>query len=54
LAFTKWGSLAVLVAVPTAGVLVRIRGEERAVLTGIGDDYARYAEKRRRLIPGIW
>ena len=54
LALTNWASLIVLAVVPTAGLLVRIRAEERALSTGLGDDYRRYAAGRPRLFPGIW
>ncbi len=54
LALGNWGSLIVLAVVPTAGLVVRIRSEERALLTSLGDDYRRYAAGRRRLLPGIW
>jgi protein-S-isoprenylcysteine O-methyltransferase Ste14 len=54
LALTNWASLLVLAVLPAAGLLVRIRSEERALLAGLGDDYRRFAETRRRLFPGIW
>lgn len=54
LAVTNWASLLVLALVPTAGLLLRIRSEERALLAGLGDDYRRFAEGRPRLFPGIW
>src|SRR5262249_28538633 len=54
LALSNSASLGVLAAVPVAGLLVRIRSEERALLTSLGDDYRRYAARRRRLFPGIW
>lgn len=54
LALTNWASLFVLALVPTVGLVVRIRAEERALLAGLGDDYRRFAETRNRLFPGIW
>jgi protein-S-isoprenylcysteine O-methyltransferase Ste14 len=33
----------VLAVLPAAGLLVRIRSEERALLSALGDDYRRYA-----------
>lgn len=54
LALSNWASLAVLAILPTAGLLVRIRSEERALFTGLGEEYRRYATKRRRLFPGVW
>ena len=54
LALTNWASLLVLALLPTLGLLMRIRSEERALLAGLGDDYRRFAETRSRLFPGIW
>jgi len=54
LAVTDWASLAIFAIVPTVGLLVRIRAEERALLAGLGDDYRSYAASRRRLLPGVW
>jgi protein-S-isoprenylcysteine O-methyltransferase Ste14 len=54
LALGNWASLIVLALVPTAGLLVRIHSEERALLAGLGEDYRRYAATHRRLFPGIW
>ena len=54
LALTNWLSLIVLAVVPTAGLLVRIRSEERVLLAALGKDYRRYATGRRRLFPGVW
>ncbi|MFL5952120.1 MAG: methyltransferase family protein [Gaiellaceae bacterium] len=54
LALANWASLILLAVLPTAGLLVRIRSEERALTLALGDDYARYATTHRRLFPGIW
>jgi len=54
LALTNWLSLIVLAVVPTAGLLVRIRSEERVLDAALGEDYRRYALGRRRLFPGVW
>jgi protein-S-isoprenylcysteine O-methyltransferase Ste14 len=54
LALNNWASLLVLALVPTAGLVVRIRSEERALLAGLGEDYQRYAATHSRLFPGIW
>jgi protein-S-isoprenylcysteine O-methyltransferase Ste14 len=54
LALGNWASLAVLAVVPTAGLVYRIRFEERALLEGLGEPYRRYAEGRPRLLPGVW
>jgi len=54
LALTNWESLLVLALVPTAGLLVRIRSEERVLFASLGESYRVYAARRRRLLPGIW
>jgi protein-S-isoprenylcysteine O-methyltransferase Ste14 len=54
LALGNWASLAVVVVLPLAGLVVRIRVEERALLDGLGEPYRRFAQSRARLIPGLW
>ena len=54
LALGNWAALSVAFLVPTAGLVYRIRFEERALLEGLGAPYRRYAEGRRRLVPGVW
>jgi protein-S-isoprenylcysteine O-methyltransferase Ste14 len=54
LALGNWAALAVLAVVPTVGLLVRIRFEERALLEGLGEPYRRFAASRPRLFPGLW
>jgi protein-S-isoprenylcysteine O-methyltransferase Ste14 len=54
LALGNWASLAALVVLPTVGLVVRIRVEERALVEGLGEPYRRFAESRARLIPGVW
>ena len=54
LALGNWAALACIVLLPTAGLVVRIRAEERALLEGIGEPYRRFSATRARLIPGIW
>jgi protein-S-isoprenylcysteine O-methyltransferase Ste14 len=54
LALGNWLSLLVLAVVPTGGLVVRIRVEERALRGAIGEPYRRYAASRRRLFPGLW
>ena len=53
LAAGNWLSLAALLIFPTIGLLVRIRVEERALLSSL-DGYRDYARGRARLIPGVW
>jgi protein-S-isoprenylcysteine O-methyltransferase Ste14 len=54
LALTNWAALAVIIIVPTVGLIARIRVEERALLGALGDRYRRFAATRARLIPGVW
>jgi protein-S-isoprenylcysteine O-methyltransferase Ste14 len=54
LALGNWVSIAVLAIVPTAGVISRIRVEERALTEGLGEPYRRFAATRAHLIPGVW
>jgi len=54
LALGNWLALTVVVALPTAVILVRIRVEERALLAGIGEPYRRFMATRKRLIPWVW
>ena len=54
LALGNWASLAVLVVVPTIGLIVRIHVEERALFVALGEPYHRFAAGRRRLFPGLW
>jgi protein-S-isoprenylcysteine O-methyltransferase Ste14 len=50
----NWLSLACLVLLPTVGLVIRIKVEERALLAGIGEPYRRFLAGRARLFPGIW
>ena len=54
LALSNWAALAVMLLLPTGGLIVRIRLEERALVAQLGDDYRRFAGTRRRLLPGVW
>jgi protein-S-isoprenylcysteine O-methyltransferase Ste14 len=50
----NWASLAVLAVVPTVGLVVRIRVEERVLSENLGEPYRRFAATRPRLFPGLW
>jgi protein-S-isoprenylcysteine O-methyltransferase Ste14 len=54
LALGNWAALIVLAVLPTAGLVVRIRFEERALLDGLGEPYRRFAASRAHLFPGLW
>jgi protein-S-isoprenylcysteine O-methyltransferase Ste14 len=53
-ALGNWAALIVLAVLPTAGLIVRIRFEERALLDGLGEPYRRFAATRPHLFPGLW
>jgi protein-S-isoprenylcysteine O-methyltransferase Ste14 len=50
LALGNWAAA----VVPTAGLVVRIHFEERALLEGLGEPYRRFAASRAHLSPGLW
>jgi protein-S-isoprenylcysteine O-methyltransferase Ste14 len=54
LALGNWISILCVIAVPLIGIVVRIRVEERALLDGLGEPYRRFAQGRKRLVPGVW
>ena len=54
LAFGSWVSAAVALAVVAAGLLPRIRVEERALSQAFGAGYAEYARTTARVLPGVW
>jgi len=49
-----WVALATAFALSLAGLLIRIRSEERALLEGLGQQYADYMARTWRLVPGVW
>lgn len=53
-ALGNWLSVLALATLPTIGLVIRIRVEEAALLSALGDSYREYAEHRRRLVPGLW
>jgi protein-S-isoprenylcysteine O-methyltransferase len=54
IALGNWLSVLALVALPLAGILLRIRAEESALAAALGDRYRDYAARTDRLIPGVW
>jgi protein-S-isoprenylcysteine O-methyltransferase Ste14 len=54
LALTNVISIAVLVIVPTVGLIARIHFEERVLIASLGEPYRRYAAVHKRLVPGVW
>jgi protein-S-isoprenylcysteine O-methyltransferase Ste14 len=54
LAAANWAGLAVMILLPLAVILWRIRIEETALLTTLGDRYSAFAAHRKRLVPLVW
>lgn len=54
LAFGNVVSLLALVGCTLLGVLYRIRVEEGVLTSALGQDYADYAARTSRLLPGVW
>jgi protein-S-isoprenylcysteine O-methyltransferase Ste14 len=54
IALENWLSLVVLIVVPTIGLAIRIRVEERALLEALGEPYREFSATRARLIPKVW
>jgi protein-S-isoprenylcysteine O-methyltransferase Ste14 len=54
LALGNWAALAALTIPSTAGLVVRINVEERALRDALGEPYRRFAASRARLVPGLW
>lgn len=50
----NWAAAVGLTVLVTAGLVYRIRVEERAMLQTIGDRYRDYAATHKRLIPLVW
>jgi protein-S-isoprenylcysteine O-methyltransferase Ste14 len=54
LALGNWLSLAANIVLPLIGLLNRVRVEEDALRTSLGERYAAFAAGRKRLIPFVW
>lgn len=54
LAMTNWASLAVLVLAVGISYAWRVRVEEQALSTDIGQPYRDYMQRTRRFIPYLW
>jgi protein-S-isoprenylcysteine O-methyltransferase Ste14 len=54
LALGNWLSLLVAATLPLFGLLVRIRVEESALLTSLGEPYRAFADGKKRLLPRVW
>jgi len=53
-ALENWLSLVVIIVVPTIGLIIRIRVEERALLNALGEPYREFSQSRARIIPKVW
>jgi protein-S-isoprenylcysteine O-methyltransferase Ste14 len=53
-ALGNWLSVLALAVLPSIGLVIRIRVEERALVAALGEPYQEYAGRHRRLLPGIW
>jgi protein-S-isoprenylcysteine O-methyltransferase Ste14 len=49
-----WASLAVALVLPLPALLRRISVEEEVLLAALGEPYAKYRSRTKRLIPGVW
>jgi protein-S-isoprenylcysteine O-methyltransferase Ste14 len=54
LAEGDWISLAIMWIALTIALLTRIRAEERTLRAELGDEYAAYAQRTARLVPGLF
>jgi protein-S-isoprenylcysteine O-methyltransferase Ste14 len=54
LASANWIGLAAITLLPLAIVIWRIRIEENALLTTLGERYRSYAGQHKRLVPLVW
>lgn len=54
IALGNWAALALLTIPYTVALTRRIGIEETMLREGLGEDYERFASKRKRLIPGVW
>lgn len=54
LALQSWAALLLMAVATTAALAYRVRVEEQFLLGELGDDYRRYAQRTRHLIPYVW
>lgn len=50
----NWGSMAVMILLPTSAVFYRIHVEEIALRSAFGAEYDDYARTTKRLVPGVY
>lgn len=54
LALGNWLAFLAATMLPLLGLLLRIRVEEGALLTTLGEPYRAYAKGKKRLVPRVW
>jgi protein-S-isoprenylcysteine O-methyltransferase Ste14 len=54
ISYGSWLSLAAITLLPLAGFINRIRVEEAALASALGQRYTTYARGRKRLVPYVW
>jgi len=50
----NWVCLAIMLVLPTAGLIYRIHVEERALTEAFGQEYTEYSKVTKRLVPGVY
>lgn len=53
-ALQDWVALIILIVVPPIGIVRRIGVEEKQLVAVMGQPYAEYRTRTKRLIPGVW
>ncbi len=54
IALDNWLSVAALLLIPLAGVLIRVPVEEARLSAGLGQQYRSYTDRTWKLIPHVW
>jgi len=52
--FSSWGTLAIMLFAVLPAVIYRINIEEEFLLNHLGNEYRKYLEQSKKMIPGIW
>lgn len=53
-ALQSWAALLVMAVATPAALAYRLRVEEQFLVNELGDEYRRYAQRTKRLIPYVW
>ena len=54
LIFSSWGTLVIMLFAVLPAVIYRINIEEEFLLNHLGNEYRKYLEQSKKMIPGIW